>query len=41
MELTAAIQIQDFERAAHLRDLVNDLMTQLETAESEWLDSLA
>jgi hypothetical protein len=40
VELTAAIQIQDFERAAQLRDLVNDLMTKLETAESEWLDSL-
>jgi hypothetical protein len=41
VELTAAIQIQDFERAAHLRDQANDLMTELETAESEWLDSLA
>jgi ATP-dependent Clp protease ATP-binding subunit ClpA len=40
VELTAAIQTQDFERAAQLRDRVNDLMTQLETAESEWLDSL-
>jgi protein-arginine kinase activator protein McsA len=40
VELTAAIQIQDFEHAAQLRDQVNDLMAALETAESEWLDSL-
>jgi ATP-dependent Clp protease ATP-binding subunit ClpA len=41
VELTAAVQIQDFEHAAQLRDQVNDLMAALETAESEWLDSLA
>jgi ATP-dependent Clp protease ATP-binding subunit ClpA len=41
VELTAAIATQDFERAATLRDQVKDRMAQLETAESEWLDSLA
>ncbi|HEV2027575.1 MAG TPA: Clp protease N-terminal domain-containing protein [Candidatus Dormibacteraeota bacterium] len=40
VELTAAIATQDFERAAKLRDKVNDLVAKLETAESEWLDSL-
>jgi excinuclease UvrABC helicase subunit UvrB len=40
VELTAAIQIQAFEKAAQLRDQVNDLMTKLEAAEQEWLDSL-
>ena len=40
VELTAAIATQDFERAATLRDLVRDQMAELETAESEWLDSL-
>jgi ATP-dependent Clp protease ATP-binding subunit ClpA len=41
VELTAAIQTQDFEHAAQLRDQVDDLMMKLESAESEWLDSLA
>jgi ATP-dependent Clp protease ATP-binding subunit ClpA len=41
VELTAAIATQDFERAATLRDKVRDLMAQLETAEQEWLASLA
>jgi Clp amino terminal domain, pathogenicity island component/UvrB/uvrC motif len=41
VELTAAIATQDFERAATLRDQLRDLMAKLETAESEWLDSLA
>jgi protein-arginine kinase activator protein McsA len=41
VELTAAIATQNFERAATLRDQVRDQMTKLETAESEWLDSLA
>ena len=40
VELTAAIRTQDFEHAAQLRDQVSDLMTKLENAESEWLDSL-
>lgn len=41
VELTAAIATQDFERAATLRDQVRDLLAKLDTAESEWLDSLA
>jgi Clp amino terminal domain, pathogenicity island component/UvrB/uvrC motif len=41
VELTAAIATQDFERAATLRDQMRDLTTKLETAETEWLDSLA
>jgi Clp amino terminal domain, pathogenicity island component len=41
VELTAAISTQNFERAATLRDKVNDQMASLETAEQEWLDSLA
>lgn len=41
VELTAAIATQDFERAATLRDQMRDQMAKLETAEQEWLDSLA
>jgi ATP-dependent Clp protease ATP-binding subunit ClpA len=41
VELTAAIATQDFERAATLRDQMSDQMAKLETAEQEWLDSLA
>jgi len=40
VELTAAVATQDFERAATLRDQVNDLIQQLDNAEDEWLDSL-
>lgn len=32
---------QDFERAAPLRDRINDVAKELEKAEDEWLDSLA
>jgi Clp amino terminal domain, pathogenicity island component len=41
VELSAAVATQDFERAIALRDQTKDLMAQLETAEQEWLDSLA
>ncbi len=41
VELTAAVATQDFERAARLRDRLNDLATELERAEDEWLESLA
>jgi ATP-dependent Clp protease ATP-binding subunit ClpA len=41
VELTAAVATQDFERAAQLRDRLNDLAKELEKAEDEWLDSLA
>ena len=39
--LGAAVESQDFEVAAKLRDELNDLAGRLATAEQEWLDSLA
>jgi ATP-dependent Clp protease ATP-binding subunit ClpC len=39
--LGAAVDSQDFEVAAKLRDEVNDLADRLARAEQEWLDSLA
>jgi Clp amino terminal domain, pathogenicity island component len=39
--LHSAVQIQDFELAAKVRDDITDLVKKLEEAEQEWLDSLA
>ena len=39
--LRTAVQVQDFELAARLRDEIRDLAGKLAEAEQEWLDSLA
>jgi hypothetical protein len=40
VDLTAAVATQDFERAAKLRDRLNDVARELEKAEDDWLDSI-